>query len=122
VDPVELVERYFSAVDNKHMDAVLSCIAPDAEFRVATFDTVFVGRDTSIRRMFQRLFDRYERIWHGDFRHIVGMDGCVASQFTVINETSDGEKLEKFNANFFSIENGLFTRITVYMSGDNSLE
>lgn len=121
MEAMEAVEGYFSAVDGKQLQAVLRYLAPDATFRIASFDTEFNGRDTEIKAMFERLFDRYQTIWHGDFHHVVDAKGCIASQFRVVNETKELERFEKFNANFFTMKNGLFTRITVYMSGDNSL-
>lgn len=120
--PIQTVEAYFAAVDSKRVQDVLRFLTPDAQFRIATFDTTFHGRDTEIRGMFERLFERYETVWHGDFDHVDAGSGRIASQFRVVNVTHDGQHKQKFNANFFTMNQaGLFTHITVYMSGDNSL-
>ena len=118
---IELVERYFRAVDSKDMSGVLACFEPDASLSIATHELRFEGRDTAIRGMFERLFARYDRIWHGEFRHIVEAPTQVASQFRVRNTTFDGRELFKSNANVFRLKGERFTEVFVYMAGDNSL-
>lgn len=118
---IDLVEGYFSTVDSGRVQDVLDYLAPNAVFRLATFDKIFVGRDTEIKQMFQRLYDRYRSVWHGNFSHIVGKNNQIASQFTVINETHSLIKQQKYNANFFTVSENKFSEIVVYMSGENSL-
>jgi ketosteroid isomerase-like protein len=62
-----LAERYFAAVDRMDLAATLACFTPGARFTIATFNTVYSGRDTEIRAMFERLNARYASVWHGDF-------------------------------------------------------
>jgi hypothetical protein len=45
----------------------------------------------------------------------------IASRFRVENITHQGEKLVKNNCNFFELNEGLFSTVFVYMSGENSL-
>jgi ketosteroid isomerase-like protein len=118
---VETVEAYFAAVDRKDLSGVLSFFSVDARFTVATYDTLYEGRDTQIAGMFERLFSRYEGIWHGDFAHVVQASGLVATRFRVLNVTHDGEEIRKNNCNFFRQKDGLFDEVFVYMSGDNAL-
>lgn len=119
---VELAERYFAAVDRKDISAVLACFAPEARFTIATYGTLYQGRDTEIRTMFERLNERYAQVWHGNFDHVADVPGQrIASRFEVQNITHVGAKLLKNNCNFFRLEAGLFVEVFVYMSGDNSL-
>jgi len=118
---VQAVEAYFAAVDRKDMDGVLSFFVPDAVFTVATYDTVYRGRDTGIRGMFDRLFQRYAGVWHGEFAHVVQPPALVASRFRVRNTTEAGEQSRKNNCNFFRFRGELFDDVRVYMSGDNAL-
>ncbi len=118
---VALVERYFASVDRMDIDATLACFEPDATFTIATFDTVYRGRDTGIRGMFERLNSRYSRVWHGNFDHVVQTPNRVASQFRVENTMLDGSLRVKNNCNFFSVRGARFESVQVYMSGDNSL-
>jgi ketosteroid isomerase-like protein len=119
---IDLAERYFAAVDRKDVGAVLACFSPNSRFTIATYGTVYEGRDTQIKAMFERLNARYASVWHGDFDHVVQtLQGRVASRFRVKNITFDGQQLVKNNCNFFRIEKGLFAEVFVYMSGDNSL-
>lgn len=117
----ELVERYFRAVDSKDLAGTLACFESNARFSIPTHDLSFSGRDTEIAGMFERLFARYDRIWHGDFEHIVEPPARVASQFRVRNTTFDGRELFKHNANVFRLNGQLFSEVFVYMAGDNSL-
>lgn len=118
---ITLVEDYFHAVDSKDLVGVLACFLPDARFRIPTHELVFEGRDQQIAGMFERLFARYQGIWHGDFTHIVEAPDLIASQFRVRNTGFGGEQFFKRNANVFRLQGGCFAEVSVYMAGDNSL-
>lgn len=118
---IETAEQYFAAVDAKDIDRVLAFFVPDATFTVATYDTVYRGRDVEIRGMFERLFARYEGIWHGDFDHVVESPSRLACRFRVVNTAANGERWQKHNCNFFRARGGLFDEVFVFMSGDNAL-
>ncbi len=120
-DPIGLVERYFLAVDRMDLPATLACFTEDARITIATFDVAYVGRDTEIRGMYERLFARYASVWHGDFDHVVQPPMRIASQFTVRNRSHQGQTVVKHNCNFFRLRGELFCDMSVYMSGDNSL-
>ena len=119
---IALAERYFAAVDRMDVAATLACFAPDARFTIATYNTLYQGRDTEIAGMFERLNQRYAKVWHGDFDHVTDVPAQrIASRFRVENITHEGQKLVKNNCNFFRLQDGLFAEVFVYMSGDNSL-
>ena len=118
---IALAERYFAAVDRMDVAATLACFAPDARFSIATYSNVYRGRDTEIAGMFERLNERYAKVWHGDFDHVTDVPAQrIASRFRVENITHEGQKLVKNNCNFFRVYDGLFAEVFVYMSGDNS--
>lgn len=117
----ETVEHYFAAVDRMDLAATLAFFSPDAAVTIATFDVSYGGRDTEIRAMYERLFARYARVWHGGFEHVVAPPERIASQFTVRNRSHQGDTTEKHNCNFFTLRDGLIQTMAVYMSGDNSL-
>jgi ketosteroid isomerase-like protein len=116
-----LVEAYFAAVDRMDLGATLDCFTEDARVTIATFDTVYHGRDTEIQSMYSRLFARYASVWHGDFDHVAQSPGRIASQFTVRNVSPQGVLTVKHNCNFFRFHQGRICDMSVYMSGDNSL-
>ena len=119
---IALAERYFAAVDRMDKAATLACFASDARFSIATYSNVYLGRDTEIAGMFERLNGRYAKVWHGDFDHVTDVPKQrIASRFRVENITHEGQKLVKNNCNFFRVQDGFFTEVFVYMSGDNSL-
>lgn len=118
---IRLAETYFAAVDRMDLSATLACFTSDARFTISTFNTLYQGRDTGLRAMFERLNTRYARVWHGDFDHVVQAPDRIASRFRVENLTFTNEKLVKNNCNFFRVRGDLFEEVFVYMSGDNSL-
>lgn len=118
---VELVvDTYFANVDNKQHQAVVDCFAPDSVLRIASADVEHHGHE-GIGRMFTD-FMKTPNIYHGDFTHVVDQDAqTIASQFVAINTYDDGSRVQMSNCNFFTVENGLFTKVTIYMSGENPL-
>ena len=116
-----LVERYFAAVDNKDLPAVLSFFTDDATFTIATYQTTYKGRDDEISGMFERLFARYDKIIHRNFDHFESGNQRIASRFEVQNEKMGFPPINKNNCNFFKLKGNLFDAVYVYMSGDNAL-
>jgi len=119
-----VTKRYFHGVDNKNMTLVLDCFHPDAFLHEMTSNTRHDGRDAGIREMFEGLFDRNGRIWHGNFVHTVDVESeAICSQFSVEIEPEDtGAQARYENCNRFYLKNGRFTRVYVYMSGENLLK
>lgn len=120
---VDLVEsKYFRNVDDKNLEPTLACFADDAVLTVQTAGVTHRGRDTEIRRMFADFMAGVEVIYHGDFSHVIDVDGQrIASQFVARNRYGDGRKVEMRNCNFFQVEDGRFKTVTIYMSGENPL-
>ncbi len=121
--PDIVTKRYFHGVDNYDMDMVLDCFHEDATLTEVTSMTVHEGRDAGIRTMFEGLFDAHERIWHGNFVHTADTESeAVCSQFSVEVTPKGGEELRYENCNRFYLKDGKFTRVFVYMSGENLLK
>jgi ketosteroid isomerase-like protein len=119
---VAVAERYFSAVDRKDVEGTLTFFAPQAQFAIPNHGIFYEGREVEIRGMYERLNERYAKVWHGNFTHTVDVTAQrIASRFRVENITHEGEKLVKNNCNFFELKDGMFTAVYVYMAGDNSL-
>lgn len=118
-----VTKRYFDGVDNKRLDQVLDCFTPDAVLTEVTSNTVHVGRDTAISAMFQRLFVDFSDIWHGNFVHTADPQAnAICSQFTVLITPNGGDELRYENCNRFYLDGDKFSRVFVYMSGDNLLK
>ena len=119
---IALVETYFAAVDRKDVVGTLACFAPTSRFSIANHGVFYNGRDTEVKGMYERLNERYAQVWHGAFTHTVDVAAQrIASRFRVENVNHQGEKLVKNNCNFFELQDGLFTAVFVYMTGENSL-
>ena len=117
-----LAEQYFEGVDNMDWDAVRQTLTEDCSIEIRSHGVVHTGRDHGVKHMFDGLFNRYQKVWHGAFRHVCDVKRqSVASQFKVVNTLKDGSQRSKTNCNFFELRDGLFCRIEIYMSGENTL-
>ena len=72
--------------------------------------------------MFRRLWARHQWVKHDQFHFVEEASGNdIAVRFRVKNKLSDGGIVNKSNCNFFTVRDGLFSKIRVYMAGDNTL-
>ena len=118
-----VTKRYFDGVDNKNLDQVLDCFHPDAVLTEVTSNTVHNGRDDGVASMFRRLFSDFAQLWHGNFVHTADVAAnAICSQFTVLITPEGGEQLRYENCNRFYLDGDKFSRVFVYMSGDNLLK
>lgn len=119
-----VTKRYFHGVDNYDMDLVLDCFHEDAVLTEVTSMTVHEGRDAGIRTMFEGLFGAHSRIWHGNFVHTADVDEeSICSQFSVeVTPQGAEQELRYENSNRFYLKDGKFSRVYVYMSGENLLK
>ncbi len=118
---IELVRRYFAAVDDEDFASIAATLADDCLFTVETHGVRLEGLD-EIRAMFDRLWADHAAIRHYDFVHVAAPgDGRIATRFSVANTGHDGARHHKSNCNFFDIRDGRFGRVAVYMAGDNTL-
>lgn len=115
---VNLVERYFSCVDNNDLEGVLDCFTEDAVLTIQSAHSTHTGRDDGLRQMYQDLFATYEpRMRHIHFTHVVDpANNRIASQFTVELTDTDGNEVTLTNCNFFYVDGLRFQRVFVYMS------
>ncbi len=118
---IELVRRYFAAVDVEDFAAIASTLTEDCVFTVETHAIQLNSRD-EIREMFVRLWADHAAVRHYDFVHVAAPDdGRIATRFSVVNTRRDGRQIHKSNCNFFEIRDGRFSRVAVYMAGENTL-
>lgn len=118
-----VTKRYFHGVDNYDMGQVLACFHPDAVLTEVTSMTVHEGRDQGIATMFSGLFEGFSQIWHGNFVHTADVESeAICSQFSVEITPHGGGPLRYENCNRFYLKDGKFSRVFVYMSGDNLLK
>ena len=118
---IALVGRYFGAVDGEDFASIAATLTEACVFTVETHAIRFQGLD-EIRGMFDRLWADHAAIRHYDFVHVAAPgDGRIASRFSVVNTHHDGGQVHKSNCNFFEIRDGRFSRVAVYMAGENTL-
>ena len=118
---IELVGRYFAAVDGEDFAAIASTLTEDCVFTVETHAIRLEGLDR-IREMFTRLWADHAAVRHYDFVHVAAPGaGRIATRFSVVNTHHNGTEIHKSNCNFFEIREGQFNRVAVYMAGENTL-
>ena len=115
------VDSYFISVDRKDINKVLNTMHENIIFSIPTHNVIKNGKN-EVKNMFEKLFTEHKEVWHGDFTHTIDTESQnLASTFTVKNTEHDDSIVIKYNCNFFEIEDGKFSSITVYMQGDNTL-
>jgi|TARA_B110000259_G_C14018367_1_gene402174 hypothetical protein len=119
---VDLVKRYFDAVDAEDLPGLLNTLAPNCIFTVETHGVRLEGH-AEISKMFIRLWADHAAVLHHQFNHIPDLfGGRVASRFMVQNTEHDGSVTHKSNCNFFEIVKDNFSTVRVYMTGQNTLK
>tara|TARA_B110000196_G_C21081364_1_gene632637 strand:- start:685 stop:1074 length:390 start_codon:yes stop_codon:yes gene_type:complete len=119
---LDLAEKsYFNSVDKNDIEGILDTMDETIVFSIPTHNVIKTGKN-EVREMFDKLFNEHKEVWHGNFTHTIDEEEQnLASTFTVKNTEHDNSIVIKNNCNFFEIENGKFSSITVYMQGDNTL-
>ena len=112
---------YFHLVDSEDLAAILELLTSDCVFTVETHGVELNGSE-EISAMFRRLWARHQWVKHDQFHFVEEASGNdIAVRFRVTNKLSDGGIVNKSNCNFFTVRDGLFSKIRVYMAGDNTL-
>ena len=122
VENVNMVARYFAAVDGEHLEEILALLTLDCVFSVETHGVRLHGHE-EISGMFQRLWSNHAAVRHHDFHYVSDpANGRVSVQFQVENTEVDGSVTRKSNCNFFDVVGARFSKVAVYMAGENTLK
>ena len=118
---IAMVERYFKGVDLENFDEIVATLSPNCTFSVETHGVKLQGNE-AIKMMFDRLWSNHKSVQHKDFSFVVDTDNQkISAQFSVVNLELDGSAVYKSNCNFFTIKDGKFNSVAVYMAGPNTL-
>ena len=117
-----LVLKYFRGVDEQNLTTIFETLRPDLLFFVKTHGIELTG-ELQIKRMFHRLWAKHLAVKHDRFNFVIDVKKqAVSVQFEVTNTLLDGSLIHKSNSNFFIVNSGLFSNISVYMAGENTLD
>jgi ketosteroid isomerase-like protein len=118
----KLVTTYFKGVDEEDFDLILGTLHEDCVFSVETHSVRLKGH-AEIAGMFARLWADHATVLHNQFHFVEADNGRdIAVRFQVTNTHHDGTLVHKSNCNFFTVEQGRFSSVRVYMSGENTLK
>jgi len=118
----ELVLEYFKAVDDEDIGAILNTLSEDCIFSVETHSVKLFGHK-EITGMFRRLWENHAAVEHANFHFVKdAVNNQVAVRFQVKNILLGGETVLKSNCNFFTLRDGIFSEVRVYMAGQNTLD
>ena len=121
INAENLVLKYFKGVDEKNISSVLDTLTEDCVFSIETHGIKLVGHD-EITSMFKRLWNNHASVEHKDFYFVKdAMKNQVAVRFQVINILHNDQIISKSNCNFFTLKDGIFSEVRVYMAGENTL-
>lgn len=116
-----LVETYFAAIDAQDRAALAETMTADCTLTIETHGVERQGREAVIA-IFEARWGSGTSVRHHGFIHTPAPEaGRIASQFTVTYTHADGSTEEKSNANVFTVKDGRFSRIAVYMAGANTI-
>ena len=120
-DYEELVLDYFKGVDEENIDAILETLTEDCVFSIETHGIKLVGHKEIIS-MFKRLWENHKSVEHKEFYFVKDPIGNqIAVRFQVKNVLRDDQIVSKSNCNFFTLKDGIFSEVRVYMAGENTL-
>ena len=120
-DYEELVLAYFKGVDEENIDAILETLTEDCVFSIETHGIKLVGHKEIIS-MFKRLWKNHKSVEHKEFYFVKDPIGNqIAVRFQVKNVLPDDQIVSKSNCNFFTLKDGVFSEVRVYMAGENTL-
>ena len=121
INAENLVLKYFKGVDEENISSVLDTLTEDCVFSIETHGIKLVGHD-EITSMFKRLWKNHASVEHKDFNFVKdAMKNQVAVRFQVINILLNNQIISKSNCNFFTLKDGIFSEVRVYMAGENTL-
>jgi len=121
INSENLVLQYFKGVDEEDIDAILKTLTEDCVFSIETHRIKLVGHE-EITSMFKRLWKNHKSVEHKEFNFVKDhMSNQVAVRFQVKNVLLNGQFIFKSNCNFFTLRDGLFSEVRVYMAGENTL-
>ena len=121
INAENLVLKYFKGVDEENISSVLDTLTEDCVFSIETHGIKLVGHD-EITSMFKRLWKNHASVEHKDFYFVKdAMKNQVAVRFQVINILHNNQIISKSNCNFFTLKDGIFSEVRVYMAGENTL-
>ena len=119
--PEKLVLKYFKGVDEENISSVLDTLTEDCVFSIETHGIKLDGHD-EITSMFKRLWKNHASVEHKDFYFVKdAVEGQIAVRFQVRNVLYNNQIVSKSNCNFFTLKDGIFSEVRVYMAGENTL-
>ena len=120
--PEELVLNYFKGVDEENINKILKTLTVDCVFSIETHGIELIGHQ-EITGMFKRLWKNHKSVEHKEFCFINDpTSNQVAVRFQVKNILHNGQIVFKSNCNFFTLKDGIFSEVRVYMAGENTLD
>ena len=121
-NPKELVLNYFKGVDEENINKILKTLTVDCVFSIETHGIELIGHQ-EITGMFKRLWKNHKSVEHKEFCFINDpTSNQVAVRFQVKNILHNGQIVSKSNCNFFTLKDGIFSEVRVYMAGENTLD
>ena len=122
INSEDLVLRYFKGVDKEDINAILTTLTEDCVFSIETHKIKLVGHE-EITSMFKRLWKNHKSVEHREFYFVKDhISNQIAVRFQVKNVLHNGQIVLKSNCNFFTLKNGIFSEVRVYMAGENTLD
>ena len=122
INSEDLVIQYFKGVDKEDINAILTTLTEDCVFSIETHKIKLIGHEEIIS-MFKRLWKNHKSVEHKNFCFVKdSLRNQIAVRFQVKNVLQNGQIISKSNCNFFTLRDGIFSEVRVYMAGENTLD
>ncbi|NKB43630.1 MAG: hypothetical protein GKS03_05055 [Alphaproteobacteria bacterium] len=118
---VARAKAYFADVDRFDTDAILSHLTTDIVMEVPT-DGVRKEGVTEVRATYEKRAEMVRESWHGDFTFTADVEvNRLAVRLAVKRTNTDGTAVEMDNLTLLTFAGDKICRVSVWMSGENSL-
>ena len=118
---IATAEAYFARVDEGDVPGVMALLTPNCMVEVVTHPISHDGA-AAIEAMFTRRLSGTRHAWHGNFVHVADAGaGRLTSRFDVKRTGTGGDERGMDNINMFEFDGPLISRISIWMSGENTL-
>ena len=118
---IDRATAYFRDVDNFDTNGILSHMTADVVMEVPSHGVRKEGA-ADVRQAYVNRENVVTKSWHGDFEFTADeAAGQLAIRLAVKRTNADGSSEEMDNLTLLHFEGDLISRVTVWMSGNNSL-
>lgn len=119
---IDRAVAYFAAADGLEADPIMAHLHPSCVMEVPTHGVVKRSL-AEIRETYVQRQHVVKWSWHGDFKFMADVDNNrLAIRLGVKRTFADGRMSEMDNVTILEFKDGLISRVSAWMAGENTLK